>query len=124
MNNLREKFEKEIKNFKRTALLRGSPAFKISVWLSGIDKFLPIRSFVFIQFLFIRIIIFVQIGMNMTLITYYISKCIKYLCIHLLPIYSFEICKNISLYIFIYTHIFTLHFTFQRICSGILLDTY
>ncbi|CXH90263.1 conserved Plasmodium protein, unknown function [Plasmodium berghei] len=35
MNNLREKFEKEIKNFKRTALLRGSPAFKISVWLSG-----------------------------------------------------------------------------------------
>ncbi|CDU16169.1 conserved protein, unknown function [Plasmodium yoelii] len=35
MNNLREKFEKEIKNFKRTALLRGSPAFKISVWFSG-----------------------------------------------------------------------------------------
>ncbi|CAD2084692.1 conserved Plasmodium protein, unknown function [Plasmodium vinckei vinckei] len=43
MNNLRGKFEKEIKNFKRTALLRGSPAFKISVWFSGIDKLLPIR---------------------------------------------------------------------------------
>ncbi|CAC9696073.1 conserved Plasmodium protein, unknown function [Plasmodium sp. DRC-Itaito] len=30
------KFVKEIKTFKRTILLKGSPAFKISVWFSGI----------------------------------------------------------------------------------------
>ncbi|ANQ06081.1 Uncharacterized protein PCOAH_00002490 [Plasmodium coatneyi] len=36
MNSIKDKLAKEVKNFKRTALLRGSPAFRISVWFSGI----------------------------------------------------------------------------------------
>ncbi|SBS80154.1 conserved Plasmodium protein, unknown function [Plasmodium ovale curtisi] len=34
MNSIRNKLVKEIKDFKRTALLKGSPAFRISVWFS------------------------------------------------------------------------------------------
>ncbi|SBT75378.1 conserved Plasmodium protein, unknown function [Plasmodium ovale] len=36
MNTIRNKLAKEIKDFKRTALLKGSPAFRISVWFSGL----------------------------------------------------------------------------------------
>ncbi|VWU49047.1 conserved protein, unknown function [Hepatocystis sp. ex Piliocolobus tephrosceles] len=36
MNELKSKIIKEIRNFKRTALLSGSPAFKVSVWFSGL----------------------------------------------------------------------------------------
>ncbi|KAI4840997.1 hypothetical protein MKS88_000764 [Plasmodium brasilianum] len=36
MNNIKNRIAKEINNFKRTALLKGSPAFRISVWFSGL----------------------------------------------------------------------------------------
>ncbi|GAW79184.1 hypothetical protein, conserved [Plasmodium gonderi] len=36
MNSIKDKIEKEVKNFKRTAFLKGSPAYRISVWFSGI----------------------------------------------------------------------------------------
>ncbi|CRH03158.1 conserved Plasmodium protein, unknown function [Plasmodium relictum] len=34
--NIKKKLIKEVENFRRTILLKGSPAFKIGVWVSGL----------------------------------------------------------------------------------------